>query len=176
MRTGCLCLAFVLLPSVALAVGPTPYAGQQHRQIKALSETEIADYLAGKGMGYAKAAELNRYPGPRHVLDLRDRLQLSEAQLAATRALYETMQAQARYLGAKLVEKERQMDRAFADGTIDPEALKVVVDEIAALQARLRFVHLHAHLEQRRLLNARQIEHYVELRGYGQGDAHMHGH
>ena len=49
---------------------PSPYAGQQARQVKALSKAEIEGLLAGRGLGYAKAAELNHYPGPRHVLDL----------------------------------------------------------------------------------------------------------
>ena len=35
--------------------------------IKALSSEEVEQYLSGAGMGYAKAAELNRHPGPIHV-------------------------------------------------------------------------------------------------------------
>ena len=46
-----------------------PYSGQQGRMIKALSSKEVQGLLQGKGMGMAKAAELNQYPGPRHVLD-----------------------------------------------------------------------------------------------------------
>src|SRR5262249_1929289 len=47
-----------------------PYAGQQSRSIKALSEDDIAALLKGAGIGLAKAAELNGYPGPAHVLAL----------------------------------------------------------------------------------------------------------
>src|SRR5262245_12308395 len=60
--------------------GHGPYAGMQHRGIKALSEQQIADLRAGKGMGLALAAELNGYPGPIHVLELGDRLELSAQQ------------------------------------------------------------------------------------------------
>ena len=49
-----------------------PYAGMQQRALKALSEDQIADLRAGKGMGLALAAELNGYPGPIHVLELCD--------------------------------------------------------------------------------------------------------
>jgi hypothetical protein len=45
----------------------SPYAGEQGRAIKALSQKEVSDLLDGAGMGYAKAAELNRYPGPMHT-------------------------------------------------------------------------------------------------------------
>ena len=57
-----------------------PYAGMQQRSVKALSEQQIADLRAGKGMGLALAAELNGYPGPIHVLELGDQLNLSSVQ------------------------------------------------------------------------------------------------
>jgi hypothetical protein len=40
------------------------------RPIKALSAEQIADLKAGQGLSLALAAELNGYPGPRHVLEL----------------------------------------------------------------------------------------------------------
>ena len=48
----------------------SPYTGEEQRAIKALSEEEIKDLLEARGMGLAKAAELNSYPGPLHVLQL----------------------------------------------------------------------------------------------------------
>src|SRR5262245_1477224 len=58
----------------------SPYAGLDSRDIKALSAEQLADLKAGRGMGLALAAELNGYPGPLHVLELADRLQLSPEQ------------------------------------------------------------------------------------------------
>jgi hypothetical protein len=57
--------------------------GQQTRTIKALSDDsddDIAALLKGEGMGMAKAAELNDYPGPAHVLTLALELKLTENQ------------------------------------------------------------------------------------------------
>src|SRR5262245_34850176 len=52
-------MALVLGVVPALVSGQTtPYAGQQAREIKALSSEEIESYLSGSGMGLAKAAEL----------------------------------------------------------------------------------------------------------------------
>ena len=65
-------LTSILLLMTATAVAQTPYAGMQARQIKALSEQQISDLDAGRGMGLALAAELNGYPGPSHVLELAD--------------------------------------------------------------------------------------------------------
>ena len=48
----------------------SPYTGLEERDIKALSAEQVAGYLAGDGMGFALPAELNHYPGPKHVLDL----------------------------------------------------------------------------------------------------------
>jgi hypothetical protein len=66
-RTLFLAGAACLLSAPVLAVD-MPYAGQQARSIKALSDEEIAALRKGEGMGMAKAAELNGYPGPVHVL------------------------------------------------------------------------------------------------------------
>lgn len=52
----------------AFAWAETPYAGMQSRQIKSLSDRQIADLRAGRGMGFP--VELNGYPGPSHVLEV----------------------------------------------------------------------------------------------------------
>jgi hypothetical protein len=44
------------------------------RSRQALSDQEVSALLDGHGAGFAKAAELNGYPGPMHVLELADRL------------------------------------------------------------------------------------------------------
>jgi hypothetical protein len=64
----------------SVAFAHSPYAGMQTRTIKALSEQQIADLKAGRGMGLVLPAELNGYPGPAHVLELSDQLGLSAEQ------------------------------------------------------------------------------------------------
>jgi len=78
---------------------PSPYTGQEARDIKALSAQEVQDYLAGKGMGLAKAAELNRYPGPAHVLELAAPLNLTAEQKIRTQELFKRMEKKAIGLG-----------------------------------------------------------------------------
>ena len=51
--------------------GASPYAGLETRTIKALSEQQIADLRAGRGMALALAAEVNGYPGPLHVIEFK---------------------------------------------------------------------------------------------------------
>lgn len=172
-------VAFVGLVLSVSAMGQpaNPYAGQQTREIKALSQVEIEGYLDGKGMGQAKAAELNAYPGPKHVLDLADALELTAEQRRRTRAIFERMHEEAVRLGERIVERERDLDRAFADGDVDKQRLESTLAELGKLKGRLRYTHLAAHLDQRTLLTEGQIEAYQELRGYGgQGEAHDHVH
>jgi len=162
---------------VALAAGPapSPYAGEEHREIKALSTKEVQDLLAGRGMGLAKSAELNRYPGPAHVLELADRLGLSAEQKARAKSVFDAMEARARALGKALVEREAELDRLFASRQVSRATLESSLAEISKLQGELRRVHLEAHLAQTDILTREQIAAYVELRGYG-GANHSGGH
>src|SRR5215510_12326186 len=72
-------LAIVAATATSSAQTVSPYTGQEQRAIKALSDEEIRDLLEARGMGLAKAAELNSYPGPLHVLQLANELELSDA-------------------------------------------------------------------------------------------------
>ena len=70
---GAILAVAVLLPA-SVQAQHQPYAGDAGREIKALSPEEVKDLLSGAGMGYAKAAELNHFPGPAHVIELADKL------------------------------------------------------------------------------------------------------
>jgi hypothetical protein len=48
--------------------------------VTSLSASDIAALEKGEGWGLAKPAELNGYPGPAHVLEFADELDLSETQ------------------------------------------------------------------------------------------------
>jgi Spy/CpxP family protein refolding chaperone len=115
------------------------------------------------------AAELNHYPGPRHVLDLGDQLQLTEAQKKSIQGAFDRMHTKAVKLGKRLVEKERALDKAFASATITQKSLRQLTQEIEALRGQLRNDHLAAHIEARSVLTQKQIESYDKLRGYTAG-------
>lgn len=167
-------LVLFLLTTTAFAT-ESPYQGQQHRSIKALSLDEVQSLLAGQGMGFAKAAELNRYPGPKHVLELADELDLSHSQRQASQIIFDRMLSDAMALGQDLVGLERELDQAFAAGTLTEPAMTAQLADIGQTRAQLRGVHLRAHLQQRDVLTAEQINRYDNLRGYDQGMQHGHG-
>jgi Spy/CpxP family protein refolding chaperone len=163
-------------PVYAASDSTIPYAGQQSRAIKALSEADLAALRGGDGMGLAKAAELNGYPGPRHALDLARELALGETQRQQITAVRDRMSAAARALGAALIEREAALDRLFAGGEITPERLDQAMGAIGEAQARLRAAHLLAHLETRSILSPAQIAQYNTLRGYTAAEPSHHGH
>jgi Spy/CpxP family protein refolding chaperone len=166
-------LVVVATTATSSAQTASPYAGQEQRAIKALSDEEIRDLLEARGMGLAKAAELNSYPGPLHVLQLANELGLSDAQRKATDSIYATMRERALSIGRQIIEAERTLDRVFANGAIEPATLQSQIRAIASLQGELRAVHLEAHLAQRSLLTPEQIAQYDVLRGY-RGNATPH--
>jgi Spy/CpxP family protein refolding chaperone len=153
----------------------SPYAGEESRGIKALSQQDIEGLLAGAGTpfgGMAKPAELNGYPGPRHVLDAVEagEFELTSGQQEQIEALYEEMRSEAVGLGERIIDIEKAIDDAFLDGTISEELLQEKVLESADLYGQLRIVHLKYHLLMVDILTPQQVAQYNELRGYTSGD------
>jgi Spy/CpxP family protein refolding chaperone len=150
----------------SIAAPQSPYVEQETRAIKALSEADVSAYLDGAGMGMARPAELNRYPGPRHVLEHAEALKLTGPQRASVEAAFRRMKAEAVALGEQVVEGERRLDRLFAEAGADVNAVSQLTRQLGELQGRLRSAHLRAHVEVRELLTAEQVALYVGLRGY----------
>ncbi|MGE0421531.1 MAG: hypothetical protein AB7O88_04670 [Reyranellaceae bacterium] len=165
-------IASVLLSIATVAqaqhghVPPSPYAGQERRAIKGLSQDDIAELRRGGGWGLAKAAELNGMPGPLHLLELKDEIALSAGQVTAIGAIVERMRADAIAEGGRLIARERTLEQAFQARSVTEESLRRMLDEIAASRSALRYIHLVAHLQVSALLKPDQIARYNALRGY----------
>ncbi|MBI2618754.1 MAG: hypothetical protein HYW57_01585 [Ignavibacteriales bacterium] len=144
----------------------SPYLGLETREIKALSDAEMKSYLEGGGMGFAKAAELNSYPGPRHVLDAADQLGVSNGVKQRIGVSFDKMHAEAVRLGKLIVDQEKSLDRLFASRKIEAATLIKSVVSIARLEGELRTTHLQAHLETSNLLTPKQRDSYNQIRGY----------
>jgi Spy/CpxP family protein refolding chaperone len=143
------------------------YPGQQSRDVKALSADEVSGYLTGAGMGFAKAAELNGYPGPMHAIENAAALSLTPDQHRALDALMKSHKQEVRALGTEVVRLERDLDALFASKAATPAAIDLKVAGIAAAQASVRASHLKTHLKTAELLSTEQIARYQAARGYG---------
>jgi hypothetical protein len=144
----------------------SPYAGLQNREIKSLSEADLVELRAGAGWGLALAAELNGVPGPAHLLELREQIDLTPEQVAAIEVIYAQMKAQAIVAGERLIAAEAAIEAGFREGNLSTDSLRELVAQSAAARAELRYVHLLRHLETPPLLSAQQISRYNTLRGY----------
>lgn len=152
------------------------YAGLQEREVSSLSEGELDDLRAGRGMGFALPAELNGYPGPRHVLDLAVELELTDEQIERTRRLFEEMREEAIAAGEAYIERERAVDAVFAGGNASVAEIEAATQAAAEALGNLRAVHLRYHLQMMELLTRHQIHEYQNTRGYSGEGGHHHRH
>ena len=146
------------------------YVGQEKREIKSLSKEDIYELSNGHGWGFAKAAELNGMPGPAHILEMENEIGLTQLQKKKIEHLYQQMKDQAIPLGLDLIEHERKLNDQFADKTITDSALRELLNDIALIRSKLRYVHLSTHLNTPHILSNEQIILYNQLRGYGSND------
>lgn len=152
--------------SQAFAQSHSKYVGQDQRAIKSLSAKDVAELRRGGGWGFAKTAELNGIPGPLHLLEMTGPIALTSDQVAQITAVYDRMRSKAKTLGQRFIELEQTLDRDFRNGTISNVSLPTRLQSIAEVRAKLRGVHLEAHLKVRPLLSAHQVSRYNQLRGY----------
>lgn len=158
---------------------PTPSAYKEllGSEIRGIDLETIEGYLAGSGLGMALPAELNGYPGPRHVLDLAADLEVTPEQQAQVQGLFDQMQPRAIELGKQILEAEAALEEAFRAETITEAGLEQQLAEIGRLEAQLRFIHLRTHLATLEILSPHQVMAYNRLRGYEAMPAgHQHQH
>jgi hypothetical protein len=152
----------------------SPYAGQRHAAETGLLANEFEALSKGAGFAMALPAELNGYPGPRHMLDATDASQfsLSPGQREAIQNLYDRMLSEARAKGQEIIQAEAQLALRFRQADVDETTLREILQRIANLRADLRFIHLRTHLKTKVMLTPEQIRRYNTVRGYDAGRLH----
>ncbi|EFO29275.1 conserved hypothetical protein [Roseibium sp. TrichSKD4] len=137
-----------------------PYAGFESRQIKSLSDSDLKQLREGSGWGLALPAELNGRPGPAHLLELKDQLQLTPEQVTKIEGLHADMKREAIAAGERFISAERALSIAFETPDLDNAQLEVLLKEAGDARAALRLVHLKRHIDTPPLLTAHQIQRY----------------
>jgi len=176
MLRAALVAGFFAASLATAAAQHQPYAGMQSRPIKALSEQQIGDLKAGRGMGLALPAELNGYPGLLHLLELGDKLGLTADQRARVQALFDSMKSEAVPLGERLIAQEADLEQQFAQKLITPASLSSATAAIGETQGVLRNAHVKYHLATLDILSAEQTQRYAALRGYQDHQRHQRHH
>ncbi|HSM34929.1 MAG TPA: Spy/CpxP family protein refolding chaperone [Longimicrobiales bacterium] len=150
----------------------SPYAGMATVEGTTMTAEEVDGLRAGQGMRLALPAELNGFPGPLHVLELADRLEISDEVRAEVETIRGEMLAAAQRQGAAVIAADRALATAFraaSGGSRDaPSEVEIARLSAALGEARgqLQAIHLAAHLRTRALLTPEQRRRYEHLRGY----------
>ncbi len=147
--------------------GDAPAAQTAERGHHAFLEMERQAIERGEGFGMAMPADRSGYPGPKHVLELKEELKLTPEQAAAMEKLFAEMKQKALERGREVLNAEQRLEQMFAGGRSEDE-LREETYRIASLRAELRWVHLRTHLAARKLLTPHQVDAYIQLR-HGSG-------
>ncbi|MFN0158983.1 MAG: Spy/CpxP family protein refolding chaperone [Bacteroidota bacterium] len=119
----------------------------------------------------ASYADPNGYPGPKHIVELRDTLQLSEDQTKDIESIFDDMSENAQNLGVQIIKLEEDLHRLFALGKAEESDMKKRTEDIGRLRGELRAVHLAAHIRARGVLTKEQVDLYTTLR-HPEGKVH----
>lgn len=118
----------------------------------------------GRGFGMAFLADQQGYPGPLHVIELKDRLKLTPEQEAKAQALLVAMFAESRPKGERLLAAERKLGSLFSEGKADEASIRSAVAEVERARGDVRLAHLMFHLKMRDVLTDEQRRLYHEAR------------
>ncbi len=144
----------------------SPYAHTQSAEVATLTPDEVRELRNGEGMGLARAAELNSFPGPRHLLDFKADLNLTREQIVRIEAIHAKMKTRAIAKGEAILQAESHLANLFAAGRPTEAETNRMTEHLGIMRGQLRAIHLLAHIESTRELTAEQIERYDRLRGY----------
>ena len=118
--------------------------------------------------------KINGYPGPRHVLDLANELELTPDQQNNITAIYEDMKLKAEKLGQEIIHIEKVANEGFANRSITDETLHQLILKSGEIYGQLRYIHLSTHLKMMDILSLEQVDLYNQLRGYSIKKDHSH--
>jgi len=133
-----------------------------------VSEQEKEALLKGAGLGAGMIAMMNGYPGPKHVLEMGDELELTAEQRESIGTIYGNVKAKSVELGTELVEKDEALAALFTSGSVSTGDVEKLAREIGELQGRVRAEHLNAHVETFDALTPAQREQLSSMQGMHQ--------
>ena len=139
-------------------------AGPHHMLVQTYEKAFEQNIAAGRGFGMAFAADQNGYPGPLHVLELKDRLKLTAGQEAKIQTMLAAMFAESKPKSSRLLESEAKLRHLFAAGRADEVAVTAAVAEVEKARSEVRLVHLLFHLKTREVITDEQRRLYHDAR------------
>ena len=160
-------LVMVSVPALAQHTHESSSHGSSRgAAVATLTDEEVGALRQGEGMGLARAAELNHFPGPKHLLELVSELDLSGDQVRRIQAIHDSMKSRAVSKGEDIIMAENRLADLFASGEPSAREVRRMTGHLGAMRGQLQAIHLLAHIEATRELSAGQIRQYDRLRGH----------
>ena len=91
--------------------------------------------LRGEVQGEAFVAEINSFPSPRKILDLKDELNLTKDQLRKLDEMLKNLPISATMKGQDIIEAEEGLNSMFESGNINEKTLRAKLERIGKLLA-----------------------------------------
>jgi Spy/CpxP family protein refolding chaperone len=166
MTLGTLVLIAALPGAEAQHSTPPVAAGgvPAHQLAEACTTAFDKNIATGRGFGMAFVADRNGYPGPLHVLELKDQLKLTAEQEAKIRAMLTAMFAESRPKSERLLAAEDNLRRLFASDQASETSVRAAMADVERARTEVRLVHLMFHLKSRGVLTDEQRRLYHEAR------------
>jgi Spy/CpxP family protein refolding chaperone len=133
-------------------------------QAQVVVPPDSAGLRNGEGMGMAMYADMNGYPGPKHILDLKDKLGLTKDQQKKVEDAVKLVKISATTKGDEIIVAEQELFSLFKSGKVNEKTLRLKLENIGKLRGELRYIHLQAHVRMKQILSAGQIQQYYESR------------
>jgi hypothetical protein len=126
-----------------------PGGPSAHRLAQTCATAFEKNIATGRGFGMPFVADHNGYPGPLHLIELKDRLKSTPDQEAKAQVMMSAMFAESRPKSARLLDAEAKLAQLFAN------SMRAAVAEVEKAHTEVRLVHLMPHLTARDLLTGR---------------------
>ena len=159
--------AVVTMAAAQPGYGAGAHGGRGHSDYRAVDRwLKEFDQVVGEGRGFglAFAADQHGYPGPMHVLELKDRLRLTGDQEQAMHRLMDVMFAESRPAASRLLASGQRLRTLFAAGSANEAAVRAAATDVERTRTEVRLIHLLAHLKTRDLLSVEQRRLYHSAR------------
>lgn len=132
--------------------------------LRHLSTDQIRAYQQGDdAWGMGKIAELNHYPSPQRVLDIKKDLSITKEQEASLNKILTALNFKVTEMGGFMLKNERTLDSLFRLKKVNDGVLIYYTNRYGLYQGELRNAILQAHLKTRELLKPAQIKKYERL-------------
>ncbi|RPI05071.1 MAG: hypothetical protein EHM64_07860 [Ignavibacteriae bacterium] len=119
--------------------------------------------LKGEPGVQALVAEENGFPAPQKIISFKDHLGLTKDQLRKINEIITNQGVSAGIKGQDIIEAEEELNRLFAEGSINEKTLRAKLERLGKMRADLRFIHLQVYIREKQILTSKQWERLKEL-------------